>query len=53
MDGTVEAMVSGAPEAVDRIIEWSRHGPATAKVTDVQIEDAQGQFDSFDLLPTS
>ena len=52
-DGTVEAMVSGEPEAVAKIIEWARHGPPTAKVTDVQIGEAEGQFDSFELLPTS
>ncbi|UCD68616.1 MAG: acylphosphatase [Betaproteobacteria bacterium] len=53
LDGTVEALVSGEPQAIAKIIEWARHGPATAKVTDVQIEETQGQFDSFDLLLTS
>ena len=52
-DGTVESMASGDTEAVAAIIEWARQGPATAKVTDVQVEDAQGMFDSFELLPTS
>lgn len=52
-DGTVEAMVSGEPEAVANIIEWSRRGPAAAKVTDVQIEEGEGQFEQFELLPTS
>jgi acylphosphatase len=53
MDGTVQAMVSGDPGAVSRMIEWARRGPATAKVTAVQVEEAQGHFDSFDLLPTT
>ncbi len=52
-DGSVEAVVSGEPKAVNRIIEWARHGPPTAKVTDVQVEEAQGPFDSFDFLPTA
>lgn len=52
LDGTVEAMVHGESQAVAKIIEWTRRGPATAKVIDVQIEEAQGKFDSFDLLPT-
>jgi acylphosphatase len=51
-DGTVEAMVQGQPEAVAAIIEWAGHGPDTAQVTDVQIEEALGNFDTFDLLPT-
>jgi len=52
-DGTVEAMVHGKPDAVERIIEWAHHGPDTARVTDVYIEAAQGQFDNFDLLFTA
>ena len=51
-DGTVEAMVSGDPGEIDNIVEWARHGPAKAKVTDVQIEEGKGPFDNFDLLPT-
>ena len=52
-DGTVEAMVHGEPAAVAKIIEWAQRGPATAKVTDVQVEEAQGQFSSFELVPTT
>jgi acylphosphatase len=52
-DGTVEAVVSGKPDTIEKITEWARHGPPTAKVTDIQVEDAQGEFDGFDLLPTS
>jgi acylphosphatase len=52
-DGTVEAVVQGEPAAISRIIEWAQHGPATAKVTDVQVEEAQDQFSSFELMPTT
>ncbi len=52
-DGTVEAIVQGGPDAVEKMIEWSHRGPDKAKVTDVQIEEAQGQFERFDLLPTA
>jgi acylphosphatase len=52
-DGTVEAMVQGKPDEVKKIIEWAHRGPDAAKVTEVQIEGAQGQFDSFDLLFTA
>ena len=52
-DGTVEAMVHGKPDAVETIIKWAHNGPDAAKVIQVQIEEAQGQFDSFDLLFTA
>src|SRR5512142_3377070 len=35
-DGRVEAVFEGAPEAVDRLIAWSRRGPAEAEVTGVE-----------------
>jgi acylphosphatase len=47
-DGSVEAMVHGAPEAVDAIITWARRGPQLARVTEVQIADAEGSFTGFD-----
>ena len=52
-DGTVEAMVHGKPDSVEKMIKWAHHGPDTAKVIGVQIEEAQGQFENFDLMPTS
>jgi acylphosphatase len=51
-DGSVEAVVSGAPEAVDRIVEWSRRGPRSAVVANVQVSDASGSYGSFETLPT-
>ena len=36
-DGTVEAEVEGAREVVDALIEWARHGPPGARVTDVEV----------------
>jgi acylphosphatase len=52
-DGSVEAIVQGKPDAVEKIIKWAHRGPDAAKVIGVQIEEAQGQFDSFDLLFTA
>lgn len=52
-DGSVEAMVQGKPDAVEKIIKWAHRGPDAAKVIGVQIEEAEGQFDSFDLLFTA
>lgn len=34
-DGTVEALVEGAEPGARRLIEWARHGPAGATVSDV------------------
>ena len=50
-DGTVEAMVHGESGAVAAIIDWTWQGPNLAKVTDVQVEEAQGEFDGFGTLP--
>ena len=51
-DGSVEAMVAGAPEAVDKIIEWARRGPRNALVTGVEIKESVGSYAAFEMLPT-
>jgi acylphosphatase len=40
-DGSVEAVVEGEPEAVERVVRFLRTGPPSARVEDVQIEDEQ------------
>lgn len=35
-DGTVEAHVEGAPEAVEAIVAWCRRGPPAARVSNVE-----------------
>jgi acylphosphatase len=40
-DGTVEALIQGTPDQIDRMLEWMRRGPPAAVVTDL---DAQRQF---------
>lgn len=52
-DGSVEAMLAGAPEAVDRLIAWARRGPDSAAVESVEVFDGEGTFDSFKQLPTA
>lgn len=49
-DGTVEAMVQGAPAAVDAIVRWAQHGPARAEVERVEIEQGDGSFDGFKVI---
>lgn len=51
-DGSVEAVVAGAPEAVERLINWARRGPDAALVEAVDVFPAEGVFDSFEQRPT-
>ncbi|HYD59724.1 MAG TPA: acylphosphatase [Noviherbaspirillum sp.] len=55
-DGSVEAVVDGTPDAVEKIIAWSRRGPSTARVTEVvvsDIDDASVADDQFEVRPTA
>jgi acylphosphatase len=49
-DGTVEAVVRGAPSAVNAIVQWAHHGPQHAQVERVDIEPDGGRFTSFDIV---
>lgn len=51
-DGGVEAMVAGAPDAVEKIIAWAQRGPRHAMVTSVEINEGSGNYSVFDTLPT-
>jgi acylphosphatase len=55
-DGSVEALLQGAPAAVDAVIAWARRGPSLAHVTDLQINPAPAELDRpctrFERLPT-
>jgi len=51
-DGTLEAMVHGAPESVGRMLEWVQRGPPAARVARVDVAEAQGEFASFERLPS-
>jgi acylphosphatase len=47
-DGRVEAAFEGAPEDVQRLVEWVRHGPRLAVVTDVAVRpEAPEGLDTF------
>ena len=56
-DGTVEAVVQGEPQAVEKIVAWAKRGPPAARVTQVDVQAAQGNFDRpyarFEELPTT
>jgi len=37
-DGRVEAVFEGAADDVHRLVDWMRHGPDTAVVTEVAVQ---------------
>jgi acylphosphatase len=51
-DGSVEAIVQGAPDRVDEVIAWARRGPRAAEVAGVDVSEAEGEFASFEVRPT-
>lgn len=51
-DGTVEAVVHGAPQAVERITQWAHRGPEDAVVSSVDVSPAEGSFERFEKRPT-
>lgn len=40
-DGSVEALVAGAPAALEAILEWARRGPPAARVSHVDWTPAE------------
>lgn len=52
MDGTVEAVVQGTPEAVEAMLACARRGPRASVVTDVRVSDGSGEYRDFIALPT-
>jgi len=56
-DGSVEALVQGAPDAVEATVAWARRGPGAARVADVRVGPPAAEFDRpyarFEVLPTA
>ena len=52
-DGSVEAVLAGAESDVDAMIAWAHHGPPSAKVDDVRVHAASGEFAGFNVAPTA
>jgi acylphosphatase len=38
-DGSVEAVLEGEQDSVQRVVEWAKRGPPRARVDSVEIED--------------
>jgi acylphosphatase len=51
-DGRVEAVIQGAPGAVETMLAWARRGPPSAVVADVRVTDDSGDFAGFETRPT-
>ena len=51
-DGSVEAAVCGPPEAVEKLIDWARHGPPSARVTDLKVSAHDQAYEGFELRAT-
>jgi acylphosphatase len=51
-DGTVEAVVDGAADALDEILSWARRGPRSASVTEVEVAEIPESFERFEMRPT-
>lgn len=53
-DGSVEAVLQGAPAAVDAMIELCRSGPPASRVDRVEVVgEGVGAFDGFEVWPTT
>ena len=52
-DGTVEATIAGDADDIRRLIDWSRRGPPAARVTRVDVSEAEGEFTHFEQRPTA
>jgi acylphosphatase len=51
-DGSVAALCEGEEEDVESMIQWCRHGPPSAHVTELvaQTEEFRGEFQSFSIV---
>jgi acylphosphatase len=52
-DGTVEAMIHGQPEEISKMLDWARRGPPLAHVTLVEVNEASGEYEGFEQLPSA
>lgn len=49
-DGRVEAVFEGDPHSVERMVRWTRRGPAHARVTGIAVQDEPAEgFAAFEV----
>lgn len=51
-DGTVQALIQGPPDQIDRMLEWMRHGPPAARVAELTYDNAASErrYDRFEQI---
>ncbi len=51
-DGSVEAVMEGERQALEKVIEWAHRGPPLARVDEVKIkwDEYKGEFEDFSIL---
>jgi acylphosphatase len=51
-DGSVEIMASGERKTLEKLLEWCYHGPAGAKVTEIEFRwmEFEEKFDEFKII---
>jgi acylphosphatase len=52
-DGTVEAVLQGPRDAVDRMLAWIETGPDGSRVDGIEVTDTDGEFTGFGSRPTA
>lgn len=52
-DGTVEAVIHGSADAVDRLLEAARRGPPGAQVEGITVTAAAGSYAQFEIRSTA
>ena len=56
-DGSVQALVQGAPAAVEALVAWARRGPPGSRVSDVITATAGAEntqtYAGFEIRPTA
>jgi acylphosphatase len=52
-DGTVEALIHGTADAVDRLLDLARRGPRHAQVEGMAVTPAEGSYAKFEIRSTA
>lgn len=52
-DGSVELVVAGSIECIERMLNLCRQGPRLAEVQDIEIADSSWTGTGFEVLPTA
>jgi len=50
-DGKVEILAEGEKEKLEKLIDWAKMGPDSARIDDIQVkwEEYKGEFNDFDI----